>query len=179
MKTLTHRLASTAGCTLIFAGLAAAQFGGGPAWNVTGGETLSAPPGYARTPRFRPPTSRNEDSNSSGKSNSTMKRKAITRSPRPSNILATSATAAFARMRSSAAHRIPRSRSIATWRASEWEHKYNVATPAPTPGCPGGMTAGVSRPTPLTDNPLGTVGPAAPPPTPRAPSATRRKAQCR
>ncbi len=42
----------------------------------------------------------------------------------------------------------------------EWAHHFNLPNPpVGTATCPGGMTAGVSRPTPLTDNPLGTVAP--------------------
>jgi len=40
----------------------------------------------------------------------------------------------------------------------EWAHHFDGALPATgTAACPGGTIAGVSRPTPLTDNPLGTV----------------------
>ena len=158
MKTLTHRLASTAGCTLIFAGLAAAQFGGGPAWNVTGGDAQRT--SWVRTDAQISPANMQKPGfkflwkiklNNEAKGDYALSQ--AVEFPRYISYRGFRSYAFFGGASNTA---ITLDSDLAR---VEWEHKYNVSTPAPTPGCPGGMTAGVSRPTPLTDNPLGTVGP--------------------
>jgi hypothetical protein len=158
MKTLSHRLASTAGCTFIFAGLAAAQFGGGPAWNVTGGDAQRT--SWVRTDAQISPANLQKPGfkflwkiklNHEAKGDYALSQ--AVEFPRYISYRGFRSYAFFGGASNTA---ITLDSDLAR---VEWEHKYNVSTPAPTRGCPGGMTAGVSRPTPLTDNPLGTVGP--------------------
>jgi len=158
MKTLTHRLASAAGCTLIFAGLAAAQFGGGPAWNAAGGDAqrtswvradANISPASLQTPGFK--FLWKVKLNNEAKGDYALSQ--AVEFPRYIGYRGFRSYAFFGGASNTA---IALDSDLGR---VEWEQRYNISTPAPTAACPGAMTAGVSRPTPLTDNPLGTVGP--------------------
>lgn len=158
MKTLTYRLASAAGCTLIFAGLAAAQFGGGPAWNVAGSDAQRT--SWVRTDASISVASMQQPGfkflwkvklNNEAKGDYALSQ--AVEFPRYIGYRGFRSYAFFGGASNTAVALDTDLGRV------EWEHRYNVTSPAPTPGCPGAMTAGVSRPTPLTDNPLGTVGP--------------------
>jgi hypothetical protein len=158
MKTLIHRLAYPTACALIFAGIAAAQFGGAPAWNAGGGDAqrtswvradpnISVPnlqkPGFKFLWKLKLNNKSTEDYALSQAVD--LPRYIGYRGFRSYAFFGGASNTAFAL--DSDLGRL------------EWEHRYNVSAPAPAPGCPGAMTAGVSRPTSLTDNPLGAVGP--------------------
>jgi hypothetical protein len=158
MKMLTHRLASIAGCASIFAGLAAAQFGGGPAWNTTAGDAQRT--SWVRTDAQISPESLQKPGFKF------LWKLKLNNQPRGDYAL--SQAIEFPRyigyrgFRSYVFFGGASNKAIALdsdLARVEWEHDYHVSAPAQTAACPGGMTAGVSRPTPLTDNPLGTVGP--------------------
>ncbi|HVY91181.1 MAG TPA: hypothetical protein VHA14_00475, partial [Bryobacteraceae bacterium] len=159
MKTLTQRFASAAGCTLIFAGVAAAQFGGGPAWNVTGGDAQRT--SWVRTDASISPASMQNPGfkflwkiklNNDAKGDYALSQ--ATEFPRYIGYRGFRSYAFFGGAANTA---IAIDSDLGR---VEWQHRYDVTAPSgSTAACPGAMTAGVSRPTPLTDNPLGTVGP--------------------
>jgi outer membrane protein assembly factor BamB len=159
MKTPTHRLASIPGCALIFAGLAAAQFGGGPAWNTTGGDAQRT--SWVRTDAQISP----ENLQKPGfkflwkvKLNNEAKGDyALSQAVEFPRYIGYRGFRSYVFLGGASNTAIALDSDLAR---VEWQQRYKVSAPAPTPGCPGGMTAGVSRPTPLTDNPLGTAGPA-------------------
>jgi len=154
---MVGRCAAGIACLLGFANLALAQFGGGPAWNVAGGDAQRTSwvrmdanislanmqkPGF----KFLWKVKLNNDPRQDYPLSQAVEfpRYIGYRGFRSYAFLGGASNNAFAI--DSDLGRV------------EWTHHFDVPNqPAATAVCPGGMTAGVSRPTPLTDDPLGTV----------------------
>lgn len=144
---------------MLFAGLAAAQFGGGPAWNVTGGDAQRT--SWVRTDANISPANLQKPGfkflwkiklNNTAKGDYALSQ--ATEFPRYIGYRGFRSYAFFGGASNTA---IAIDSDLGR---VEWQHRYDVTAPSSsTAACPGAMAAGVSRPTPLTDNPLGTVAP--------------------
>jgi outer membrane protein assembly factor BamB len=152
MSHLTYRLI----IGMAAAGIASAQFGGGPAWNVAGGDAQRT--SWVRTD---PKISAAEMQKPGFRLLWKVK---VNNDARQDYSL--SQAVEFPRyigyrgFRSLAFFGGASNNSVAIdtdLGRIEWAHHFDGALPNGTATCPGGTIAGVSRPTPLTDNPLGTV----------------------
>lgn len=159
MATLSRRASSGAGYLLAFAGFASAQFGGGPAWNVTGGDAqrtswVRADPNISVASMQKPGFQFlwKVKLNNDARQNYSLSQ--AVEFPRYIGYRGFRSYAFFGGASNTAVALDSDLGRV------EWTHHFDVPNPpAGSAACPGAMTAGVSRPTPLTDNPLGTVAP--------------------
>jgi hypothetical protein len=153
-----YRLAIISASLLALSGLASAQFGGGPAWNVAGGDAQRT--SWVRT------DAKISVANMKSPGFVFLWKVKIDNTARGDNSLSQAVEypryISYRGFRSYAFFGGASNTAVALdtdLGRVEWLHHYEAPAGASTAECPGGMTAGVSRPTPLTDNPLGTVGP--------------------
>jgi hypothetical protein len=154
MAHLTYRLL----IGMAAAGIASAQFGGGPAWNVAGGDAQRT--SWVRT-----------DANISAAnmqkpgfrllwkvklSNDARQDYSLSQAVEFPRYIGYRGFRSYAFFEGASNNAVAIDTDLGR---IEWAHHFDGALPNGTAACPGGMTAGVSRPTPLTDNPLGTVQP--------------------
>lgn len=152
MAHLTYRLL----IGMAAAGIASAQFGGGPAWNVAGGDAqrtswvrtdakISAAdmqkPGFRLLWKVK-------------LSNDARQDYSLSQAVEFPRYIGYRGFRSYAFFGGASNNAIAIDSDLGR---VEWAHHFDGALPGGTATCPGGMTAGVSRPTPLTDNPLGTV----------------------
>ncbi len=158
MKERFIRIAIGTSALLALAALASAQFGGGPAWNVAGGDAqrtswvrtdakISAEtmkkPGFAFLWKLK------LDNNARGDY-------ALSQAVEFPRYIGYRGFRSYAFFGGASNTSVALDTDLGR---IEWVHHYEAPAGASTAECPGAMTAGVSRPAPLTDNPLGTVGP--------------------
>src|SRR5580692_4135478 len=152
MAHLTYRLL----IGMAAAGIASAQFGGGPAWNVAGGDAqrtswvrmdakISAAdmqkPGFRLLWKVK-------------LSNDARQDYSLSQAVEFPRYIGYRGFRSYAFFEGASNNSVALDTDLGR---IEWAHHFDGALPNGTATCPGGMTAGVSRPTPLTDNPLGTV----------------------
>jgi len=149
-------------CLLVFTALASAQFGGGPAWNTTGGDAqrtswVRADPNISVANMQKPGFQFlwKVKLNNDARQNYSLSQ--AVEFPRYIGYRGFRSYAFFGGASNTTAA------IDSDLGRVEWTHHFDVVpgqgATAGTATCPGAMTAGVSRPTPLTDNPLGTVAP--------------------
>ena len=157
MSAFSGRVALATGCLFGFSGLAFAQFGGGPAWNVAGGDAQRT--NWVRTdPQISVPNMQKPGFKFLWKvklSNEAKQDNALSQAVEFPRYIGYRGFRSYAFFGGASNSAFALDSDLGR---VEWSHHYDVPNPAPgTAACPGGMTAGVSRPTPLTDNPLGTA----------------------
>jgi hypothetical protein len=158
MTTLT-RHALGAGCLLAFSSLASAQFGTGPAWNAAGGDAQRT--SWVRSdPNISVANMQKPGFQFLWKvkiSNDAKQNYALSQAVDFPRYIGYRGFRSYAFFGGASNTAVALDSDLGR---VEWTHHYDVPNPPPgTAACPGAMTAGVSRPTPLTDNPLSLAQP--------------------
>lgn len=158
MTILTRQVLGTA-CLLAFGGLASAQFGTGPAWNAGGGDAQRT--SWVRSdPNISVANMQKPGFQFLWKvkvSNDAKQNYALSQAVDYPRYIGYRGFRSYAFFGGASNTAVALDSDLGR---VEWTHHYDVPNPPPgTAACPGGMTAGVSRPTPLTDNPLSLAQP--------------------
>ncbi len=156
MSKLNIRIIAATGA-LTLAGIASAQFGGGPAWNVAGGDAQKT--SWVRAdPQISVANLQKPGFKFLWKvkiNNEAKQGYALSQAVEFPRYIGYRGFRSYAFFGGASNTAVALDSDLGR---VEWSHHYDVPNQAAgTAACPGGMTAGVSRPTPLTDNPLGTA----------------------